>query len=735
MIESLSIAKTATYGDTPQPLGGLARFNFFFGSNGAGKTTITKVIANPAGHPSCSLVWKKGTPLEALVYNRDFVERNFNAAPRLKGIFTLGEQDITNLEAIATKKAEHDAIGVNIGKLNNTLHGPDQQSGKKGELTLLESEIKNKCWAQKLKHEEAFTDAFKGLRNNSEKFKDHTLAQYGSNTAELKTLAYLTEKAKTVFGPTPAIEPAIPALGTTGITSHELNPVLAKKVIGKEDVDIAELIQRLGNSDWVKQGQAFYAESTPTCPFCQQQVLDGLDASLSSYFDETFERDTKAIADLQSDYARAAEALRASLKVVADAQSNFMNMATFAAEQAAIEANLATNTLLILNKRKEPSLPIQLESLSGPLTAATRLIADANAAIVAHNGIARNIAKERSDLTAQVWKYVLEIELKADLAANASKRVGIGTAITKLNAQILEAGASKLIVAKDIKGLEKSTTSVEPTIDGINALLKSFGFRSFQLAKAYDGPFYKLIRANGSDAKESLSEGERSFVTFLYFYHLLKGSENESGMTVDRIVVFDDPVSSLDSDVLFIVSSLIKSLFDDVRESNGNIKQIFILTHNVYFHKEVTYTSNHRDDAKAGERTYWTVRKGEDGAIIQQHQSNPIKTSYDLLWAELRREPRSPLTVQNTMRRILENYFKILGGIDFDKICNQFAGQQKVMCRSLFAWVNDGSHFAHDDAFYTFDQVSIEVYLDIFKQVFAKAGQEAHYDMMMAIPQ
>ncbi|MFH0083694.1 AAA family ATPase, partial [Pseudomonas aeruginosa] len=70
----------------------------------------------------------------------------------------------------------------------------------------------------------------------------------------------------------------------------------------------------------------------------------------------------------------------------------------------------------------------------------------------------------------------------------------------------------------------------------------------------------------GMDAKETLSEGERTFVTFLYFYHLLKGSDSESGVTTDRIVVFDDPVSSLDSDILFIVSSLIKALFDEVRQ-------------------------------------------------------------------------------------------------------------------------------------------------------------------------
>lgn len=86
------------------------------------------------------------------------------------------------------------------------------------------------------------------------------------------------------------------------------------------------------------------------------------------------------------------------------------------------------------------------------------------------------------------------------------------------------------------------------------------------------------------------------------------------------------------------------------------------------------------------------------------------------------------------MRRILENYFKILGRIDFDKICDEFEEQQKAMSRSMFAWVNDGSHFSHDDAFYTFDQASIEVYMDIFKQVFVKTNQQAHYDMMMAGP-
>lgn len=731
MIESLSISKTATYDIAPQVLDRLGRFNFIFGTNGAGKTTITRVIANPEAHPNCAISWKKGTPLEPLVYNSDFVDRNFNTAPRLKGIFTLGEQDIANLDAIATKKTELDGIVRTIEQLTNTLQGQDQKSGKKGELAELERHIKDKCWKQKQRHDEFFSDAFTGVRSNSEKFKERVLTELASNNAEAKSLKYLKDKAETVFGALPVIEIAIPGLGSDGIAGHELSPLLAKKVIGKEDVDIAQLIQRLGNSDWVKQGHMFFERSKPTCPFCQQKVLESFEASLTGYFDESFAKDTKAIADLLSAYTSDADVLRAKLKAVVDSGSRFMDMETFEAERAAIEARLTTNVLLLANKAKEPSLPVHLEPLSAVLAAASKLVADANAAVDAHNEIAKNIRKEREALTKQVWKYILEVELKTELAAYIGKRNGLNAAIVKLEGQVREAFTSKALKQKEIKDLERSATSIEPTIGGINGLLKSFGFQNFSIAPVDDGPFYKLVRADGSDAKDSLSEGERSFVTFLYFFHLLKGSESESGITTDRVVVFDDPVSSMDSDVLFIVSSLIKSLFEPVRKNMGGIKQIFVLTHNVYFHKEVTYTSERGDDAKAGERSYWVVRKEPNGTIVESHKSNPIKTSYDLLWEELRRPQKSLLTVQNTMRRILENYFKILGRMDFDKICDQFEGQEKIKCRSLFAWVNDGSHFSHDDAFYAFDQTSIETYMEIFKQVFDKNGQLAHYEMMM----
>jgi wobble nucleotide-excising tRNase len=257
-----------------------------------------------------------------------------------------------------------------------------------------------------------------------------------------------------------------------------------------------------------------------------------------------------------------------------------------------------------------------------------------------------------------------------------------------------------------------------------------FGFEGFKLAKAESGHSYKLIRSDGSDAKATLSEGEKTFVTFLYFYHMLKGSESETGITTDRIVVFDDPVSSLDSDILFIVGSLIKGLFDEVRAKTGHIKQIFVLTHNVYFHKEVTYNQN-RKDVAMNEESFWIVRKTGQNSRVDKYATNPIKTSYELLWSEIRKPDRSNLAIQNTVRRILENYFKILGGINFEILCDQFDGKQKLICKSLCSWIHDGSHYAHDDLYVSIEDSMVDTYLLVFRAIFDKMGHIAHYKMMM----
>ena len=79
----------------------------------------------------------------------------------------------------------------------------------------------------------------------------------------------------------------------------------------------------------------------------------------------------------------------------------------------------------------------------------------------------------------------------------------------------------------------------------------------------------------------------------------------------------------------------------------------------------------------------------------------------------------------------MENYFKILGGLEFDELCAMFEGREKIICKSLCSWVHDGSHYAHDDLYVSIDNSMVDNYLKVFREIFVKSDHIAHYKMMM----
>lgn len=731
MIDAIILSKAATFNGKSQVLDKLSQFNYFFGSNGTGKTTISRLIADKSQFPNCSIQWKSYTPLESLVYNQDYIEKNFDQSEHLKGVFTLGKQQKDTLDRINDLKIEIDNIDEKILGLKKQLEGDgtEENTGKRAEMNQLEEWLKDKCWVQKQKYDDFFKDAFKGVRNNSENFKYRVKQELSSNQAELKNLEHLKNRANTVFGEEPLVVDRISEIDFTTLLGYETEPILNKVVVGKDDVDIAEMIKKLGNSDWVKEGIIYFETNNGICPFCQQKTYDSFAQSLNEYFDETFNTNTKTINELNINYKKETNRIVSILEQIISVPSDFIDLKAFEAEKKVFDSKIAVNTQKLINKQKQASQIISLDSMESIASEISRLISEANMKIDNHNEMVRNLSTERITLTSQVWKYILE-ELKNDFKDYYEKKSIFDKAIAGMEEGIKIKNVVILQKKQELRNLEKQMTSMVPTRDSINALLNSFGFQGFRLEIVENTNFYKLVRPDGSDAKNTLSEGERTFITFLYFYHLLKGSESETGMTTNRVVVFDDPVSSLDSDILFIVSSLIKGLMTEVRNNIGTIKQIFVLTHNVYFHKEITFNPK-RCDTAMNEETFWVVRKSDSISIVERQLTNPIKTSYDLLWSEIRRNDRSNLTIQNILRRVLENYFKILGDIDPDDICDKFESKEKMICKSLFSWVNDGSHFAMDDLYISIDDAQVDMYLNVFKKIFEKTGQIAHYNMMM----
>ena len=120
-------------------LDALARFNFVFGGNGTGKTTISRIFATPDAFPDAEC-GAEG-PTRALVYNRDYVQVTLRDADGLEGVFTLDDED-------PKARAEYQAL-----------------TGKGGTISVAEAAVAtardavDKVAAEMRRHWEALRDA------------------------------------------------------------------------------------------------------------------------------------------------------------------------------------------------------------------------------------------------------------------------------------------------------------------------------------------------------------------------------------------------------------------------------------------------------------------------------------------------------------------------------------------------------------------------------------------------
>lgn len=668
--------------------------------------------------------------MQCLVYNRDFIEQNF--AEQMQGVFTLGEEDVSTMEAIEGLKSEIDELAISINSRKKSLYGDDRQGGKNGEKLRAVEQLANSCWEYQTKHADDFEPAFSGHRGSKKAFRDRIMQEHGrDHDHDPVDLSDLKNAALTVFdeGLVTLSRLAIPDF--LQFAPLETAAILLKKVVGKDDIDIAALIKKLNNSDWVQEGTQYLDETDDKCPFCQQSIGASLKDELDAYFDETYTNDLAEIERVQNSYESARNAALVSLNAIADSGAQHLDQDKFVAQVSRFAESTQSNLAKLANKRTEASREVELEATETISVEIATLLAAANIKIDAHNDVVANQARESTALKSKIW-HAVAAEAKPLLEAHEQSVADLDKAIDKLSDGIAAKEEKLAQKQSDLRTLEKKITSVQPTVDEINRLLASFGFKNFSLqTTGEENELYEIVRADGSSATATLSEGEKSFITFLYFYHLVRGSTEESGVVQNRVVVIDDPVSSLDSDVLFVVSNLIKALLTEASVEEDAVKQVILLTHNIYFHKAVSYDPKRRTACRAFE-TFWIVRKSDDQTKLEQYDHNPIKTSYELLWDEVRGPNRSNLTIRNTLRRILENYFKILGNEDFDTIVEKFEGRDKQVCASLFSWVHDGSHSAFDDDLYlSADQSLIDRYLHVFEEVFKKEGQLSHYDMMM----
>ena len=353
----------------------------------------------------------------------------------------------------------------------------------------------------------------------------------------------------------------------------------------------------------------------------------------------------------------------------------------------------------------------------------------------------------RDKLTLDIWYYMANncIDEISTYDRWYDKSQGV---IISVNGAISSLIVKRNGVLSEITDLQGGTANTKKAVDNINLCLKHAGFTGFKIneREKIDNIAYYYLHRDGVDYANkdvfgTLSEGEKNFISFLYFYQLCLGTDDyEKNKSKKKIIVIDDPVSSLDSQVLFIISTLIRQLI--AKKGNDNrdfkikhIEQIFILTHNLYFYKEVVLKRLICKDYM-----HYKISKNNNISSISSSKDKFISDDYSLLWGKIKGsnsiDKSNNIIIANVMRRLIETYvtFIGLGKASWDALSENSDDDPKYIIKCVFvSMINDDSHGVSpfDNAYY--QKITTEepkILFDIFEDIFRIIGEE-HYNMMM----
>lgn len=738
---------------TNVPIDELTFVNFFYGNNGAGKSSIAHAIEEDDG-----VVWadgKSAADYDVLVYNQDFINENFVNYGDLKGVFIFGEEDIEAKKKIAAltdeRKKRSDA---------KAAAGEEYKQKTAGVGAAL-TQFQDGCFSKTADIRKRFEKCMDG-KKQKKNFAEAILGEKSPNEYDLAELERLYDVA---FDETARAYPEFKKAGATTYGSLPGKDLLDKVIVSSSDTPFARFLKALGStaSDWVRDGHThFTGTAGGKCPYCQQKLPANFESEIAACFDAQYQQDIRDLGQFQDAYSReTAEIIRALKANTTDVMSS-VDLQAYQEKLALLESNFEVNRQRIAEKVKEPSKTVSLEDTDTLLLDIGAMIDDINKLIKANNDVVAEKKTSKAKCKTEIMQH-LAFMLAAEVASYQEEVARLEKEIDEVTERGKQLKKDISDLTREISNLNKHNANTEAAIDSINKILRDSGFQGFSIrAKEGVENVYEVVRENG-DVAENLSEGERNFIAFLYFYHRVRGSMSSEELK-EKIVVIDDPVSSMDSTALFLVSAIVREMINVCRNNTeylnpqvpgDYIKQLFILTHNVYFHREVTYQQVGYYNCTS----FYIIRKNDNISTIklckrqnkdtptEEENYNPVQNSYAALWDELR-DIRSTIPALNVMRRILEYYFLQLCGYEGsdlraivlekkenrDKFIKQVEGEQPDMtdyqlASSLLAYINNPNGIS-DGLNYVEDCDDADAYKRVFQMIFDALGQSQHYKMM-----
>lgn len=420
-IQKLVLTDATFNGETVEP----TFINFFYGKNGAGKSTIARTIR---GNLPGSVEWQSDRPADSydvLVYDADFIRDNFENYDNLPGVFTVAEENIAVQKQVKEKNDERKKLLEQHGACKGDL---DAKSAAKEQAL---ADYQQACW-ERTKELRGIFDAAVTGKKRPQLFATEIL----STTPVDHDYDELVTLYQTVYQGSGESYPLFNKAGRVTYATLPGFELMGKPIFSSSETPFSSFITALNATDWVRHGHASFGGRTDgKCPYCQQKLPANFEQEIAKCFDTNYTEDITAITEFQTVYEREMTGILETLKKNMDKVLPDLQLEEYQTKLQLLSNAITINLQRIAAKIKEPTTIASLEDTDTLLIELGSIIDEFNKRIQTNNDVVGHLRTEKVKCKQHVWEY-LAFYLKDAIAEYHSKTAALDGEISALQTKL-----------------------------------------------------------------------------------------------------------------------------------------------------------------------------------------------------------------------------------------------------------------------------------------------------------
>lgn len=676
---------------TGSTLSEFKRFSIIYGSNGSGKTTISRLfhhlaagVCEPFPDLKYTLESESGTLKETdsgtipiRVFNADYVRSNIGEIEgELNPIFIIGEDQKELQAELAVNEKELQERQEKLKMLIEKIEDQEKARGK--EFTNIASQI--------------------GLATRGLTSRTYRKPQAESAYAKLKEFKVFSKKELENLTLT-AEQKKLDGIDVIELGSIEANitSLSAKSeellAVTVESIVIPRLKENPQISQWVESGIGLHAPGSE-CEFCGNTVTENRLKAFAAYFNDADRALKEQLQHLVSEYEKAFQALQnlsmpSRLQLFDEFQADFVDCSTSVLEKQKALAE----AINVAKKLVEKKLASRTEAMAFSVELNTNTLIDAvgatNRILKLHNEKSTSFEKARTDATNQIEQHYLST-IQAEIKVYDTDLITLREKAKSASDSNAETGQLSLDDLKaEIRKKRGLIANTQKAAEDLTRKLEIFLGRK-ELRFIPEGDGYRIYRK--TVAAQGLSEGEKTAIAFVYFSVQLEDQDFDK---TKGVVVVDDPISSLDASSTYQAFAFLKEAVKDA-------KQVFLLTHNFDFLKLLL---NWIKNARSEDRGYFMLRAKATIGDERRSQIEPMDkaltkngSEYVFLFKQVRDyicdgTIENAYPMPNIIRKVLEQFLEFMcptADTNYHKLQNITFDEVKKTALNKYA--NDFSH-------------------------------------------